>query len=472
MAGLQQYQRDFIDFLLSKGALWLGKPGEYRTLKSKRTSPYFVDTGNLDDGDGLRGLVVAYASRASEIDAARPFDTLYGPPDKGTNLTPPVAVLLAMGGRNKRYLTYRSKFKETEKTPVKQRFVGNIKDGDRVLLLDDVITTGGAKYEAMEQLSSVAKDLKFGDLIIAVDRQELGTDGRTGAIKDFEGKTGINVNAIATFGEMLPYLIEKGVVTPEQLRYINAYMRTYCIEDLKKDCRDVRIIKRNKGWIPACDAPLERVEEIAKKTADIDAVTAYKFGLHALIGGLDRWVERVREHTNKPIIYDHQKAGNDIPDMGVKFAKIMAKAGVNAAILFPFTGHLTQSEWTKALYEEGVEPIVGGEMTHPNFKVSEGGYIPDEKCMEIYLRAACAGVNNFVLPGNKPEQIEKYRAAIEAEISGIKPTFYSPGFVKQGGKIEDAAKVAGDRWNAIIGRAITEAPDIRAAALELSSALE
>jgi len=472
MAGLQQYQKDFIDFLASKGALWLGKPGEYRTLKRKSTSPYFIDTGSLDDGDGLRGLVVAYASRASEIDAARPFDALYGPPDKGTNLTPPVAVLLAMSSRNKRYLTYRSKFKDTEKTPVKQRFVGDIRDGDRVLLVDDVITTGDAKYEAMEQLSSVAKGLKFVDLIIAVDRQEIGTDGRTGAIKDFEGKTGINVNAIVTFGEMLPYLIEKGFVTPEQLKYINAYMRTYCVEALKGNCRDKRIIQRDKGLIPACDASLERIKEVIKQTADIDAVTAYKFGFQALLGGLDRWVSEARELTDKPIIYDHQKAGNDIPDMGVKFAKIMAKAGVNAAILFPFTGHLTQSEWTKALYEEGIEPIVGAEMTHPNFKASEGGYIPDEKLMEMYLRAANAGVNNFVVPGNKPTQVETYRTAIEAEVSGIKPTFYSPGFIKQGGKIEDAAKVAGPRWNAIAGRAIMEAPDIRAAALELATALD
>jgi orotidine-5'-phosphate decarboxylase len=469
---LQQYQMDFIDFLISKGALWLGKPGEYRTLKSKRTSPHFVDTGNLDTGSGLYGLSRAYADAAVEINGERPFDTIYGPPDKGTALAPSTASMLSPKGLDKRYLFMRSKIKETEKTPVKQRFVGDIKDGDRVLLIDDVITTGGAKYEAMEQLSAVAKDLKFGDLIIAVDRQELGTDGRTGAIKDFETKAGIKVKAIVTFGEMLPYLIEKGVVTPEQLKYINAYMRTYCIEDLKKDCRDIKIIQRDRGLIPACDAPLERVEEVARQTADIDAVTAYKVGLHALIGGLDRWVERIRAHTNKPIIYDHQKAGNDIPDMGVKFAKIMAKAGVNAAILFPFTGHLTQSEWTKALYEEGIEPIVGAEMTHPNFKVSEGGYIPDEKLVEMYLRAACSGVNNFVVPGNKPEQVEKYRTAIEAEVPRIRPTFYSPGFVKQGGKIEDAAKVAGPRWNAIVGRAIMEASDARAAALELATALE
>jgi orotidine-5'-phosphate decarboxylase len=468
---MKNYQKEFTDFLISKGLLWVGQPGELRALKSKRTSPYFVDTGSASDGDGLYGLTLSYASKAAEIGKKRPFDTIYGPPDKGTALTPPIAVLLSTKGLNKRWLIYRSKFKETAKAPLQQRFVGDIHDGDIVLLVDDVITTGGAKYEALEQLSVAANNLRYKDLIISFDRQELGPDGRTSAIKAFEEDTGMKVNAVLKLGEVLPYLVEKGVISPEQMRYMQAYTRTYCIEDLKRDCRDIRIVERDKGIIPACDVSLEKFKEIAKATADIDSVTAYKVGLMALIGGLDRWVKTAREYTDKPIIYDHQKAGNDIPDMGRKFAEVMKRAGVNAAILFPFTGPLTESEWIKALYEEGVEPIVGGEMTHPLFKLVEGGYIPEEKCMEIYLRAACAGVNNFVVPGNKPEQVEKYRTAIESEISGIKPTYYSPGFVKQGGKIQDAAKVAGKKWNAIVGRAITTADNPRKAAIELSSAL-
>jgi len=468
---MQDYQRKFVDFLVNKELLTVYRPGESRPLKSKRTSPYFVDTGSASDGESLYGLTMSYASKAAEIDKKRPFDTIYGPPDKGTALTPAIAVLLPRKGLNKRWLIYRSKFKETAKTPLQQRFVGDIRDGDTVLLVDDVITTGGAKYEAREQLSAAAKNLKYKDLIISFDRQELGPDGRTSAIKAFEKNTGMKVNAILKLGEVLPYLVEKRVISPKQLKYMNAYIRTYCIEELKKDCRGIRIVERDKGIIPACDVPLAKFRQIVKETADTDTVTAYKVGLMSLIGGLDKWVKTAREYTDKPIIYDHQKAGNDIPDMGSKFAQVMKKAGVDAAILFPFTGPLTESEWIKALYEEGVEPIVGGEMTHPFFKLVEGGYIPEEKCMEIYLRAACAGVNNFVVPGNKPEQVEKYRTAIESEVDEINPTFYSPGFVKQGGRIQDAAKVAGDRWNAIVGRAITKAKDTRSAVNELSSEL-
>jgi len=469
---MQDYQKAFVDLLVSSGALWIGKPGEMRSLKSKRTSPYFIDTGGLGDGDALRVLTEAYTSTAAEIDKVRPFTTVYGPPDKGTALAPTVAVLLSKEGLNKRWLFYRSKPKETEKTPLRQRFVGDIRDGDTVLLFDDVITDGGAKYEALDQLGNVAKDLKYNDLIIAANRQELGRDGRTVATREFEGKTGIRVNAIVTLGEMLPYLIEKGLITDAHKRYFDAYIRTYGIEDLKRGFRDARIIQKDKGIIPACDVPLKKFKGIVNATADIDAVTAYKIGFEALIGGLDRWVKFARDHTDKPIIYDHQKAGNDIPDTGANFARVMKRAKVDAAILFPFTGPLVESEWIKALYEVGIEPIVGGEMTHPQFKQSEGGFIPDEKCLEIYLRAACAGVNNFVVPGNKPEQVEFYRNAIMQEVSGIQPTFYSPGFIKQEGRIEDAAKVAGNRWHAIVGRAITTAPDIGKAVTELASALE
>ena len=108
-------------------------------------------------------------------------------------------------------------------------------------------------------------------------------------------------------------------------------------------------------------------------------------------------------------------------------------------------------------------------MTHPKYVRSEGGYIADEAIMEMYLNAANLGVSDFVVPGNKPDDIRRIRETLEQR--GVSPTFYAPGFVAQGGSISDAAKVAGDSWHAIVGRGIYKAEDIRKSALEHTSQL-
>src|SRR3989338_199824 len=225
-----------------------------------------------------------------------------------------------------------------------------------------------------------------------------------------------------------------------------------------------RIIKRDRSIIPACDVTIEKFEEIVKTTADIEEVGAYKIGIVlGLNYGLPKIVEVARRYTNKPLIYDHQKAGTDIPEMGDKFAEVLANAGFNAAILFPQAGPITQEAWTKALQDKGLDVLVGGLMTHKGFIRSDGGYLADESIMEIYQNAANTDVTNFVVPGNKPEAIAKIRKILE-EI-GIEPVFYAPGFIAQGGKISDGAKVAGERFHGIVGRGIYEADNIKAAAL-------
>jgi len=87
----------------------------------------------------------------------------------------------------------------------------------------------------------------------------------------------------------------------------------------------------------------------------------------------------------------------------------------------------------------------------------------------MYRIAARAGINNFVVPGNKPSVIKQVREVIEAE--GVSPIFYAPGFVAQGGVISEAAKVAGDNFHGIVGRGIYQAPDMREAALQHTSKL-
>jgi orotidine-5'-phosphate decarboxylase len=227
------------------------------------------------------------------------------------------------------------------------------------------------------------------------------------------------------------------------------------------------IIKIPRSVIPACDVEdIKKFEEIVQETAGIEKIGAYKIGFElALQYSLPKIVKTARKFTDKPIIYDHQKAGTDIPDTGKSFAKTCKKAKLDAAILFPQAGPETEKAWINALKEQGIGVIIGGEMTHKGYLETENGYILSEAPKRMYELAVSLGVNDFVVPGNKPEKISYYKGFIESK--GAKPVFYSPGLIAQGGKISDSAKAAGKNWHAIVGRALYEAQDIKKAALEL-----
>ncbi|MFH0701199.1 MAG: orotidine 5'-phosphate decarboxylase / HUMPS family protein [Candidatus Woesearchaeota archaeon] len=226
-----------------------------------------------------------------------------------------------------------------------------------------------------------------------------------------------------------------------------------------------QIIPLDKSIIPACDVDLGLFEKILQETADIEKVGGYKVGFKlGLLYGLPRIVEVARKYTNKPIIYDHQKAGTDIPDTGKDFADVMVRSGINAVIFFPQSGPVTQNAWIESALEKGLGVIMGGLMTHKGYVQSQGGYIADDQIINMYLNSAKRGISEFVVPGNKPEAITQIRAALQAE--GIEPIFYAPGFVTQGGSISEAAKCAGEKWHAIVGRGIYQAEDIRKAAIQ------
>ena len=213
---------------------------------------------------------------------------------------------------------------------------------------------------------------------------------------------------------------------------------------------------------------MEEFEEIVKETADVEGIGGYKVGLElGLSYGLGRVVEVARKYTAKPIIYDHQKAGTDIPDTGKNFAEVCKRAGVDAVILFPQAGPETERAWIYHALDRGLKVIIGGRMTHPAYAVSEGGFITDEGALEMYGIGARAGISHFVVPGNKPDVIKQVREVVEVE--GVEPVFYAPGFIAQGGNISDAAKVAGNRFHGIVGRGIYRAQNKRAAALEHTS---
>ena len=225
-----------------------------------------------------------------------------------------------------------------------------------------------------------------------------------------------------------------------------------------------KIIKLDKSIIPSCDVPdLIKLKNLVKETCSVEGIGAYKIGLELCIPyGICQVIDAIRKYTNLPIIYDHQKAATDIPELGEKFAK--AVKGVDAVILFPLAGPETEIEWVKACKEAKLGIIVGGEMTHKGFLESEGGFISEAESLKIYEIAAKLGINDYVVPGNKPGRIRVYKAFLEAR--GIKPIFYSPGLIAQGGNIAESAEIA-ERWHAIVGRALYNSKNINKTAKEL-----
>jgi len=235
-----------------------------------------------------------------------------------------------------------------------------------------------------------------------------------------------------------------------------------------------KLITQQKSVIPACDvSTVMKLRELIEATSQVPGIGGYKVGLELVIPyGLEKIVEVIREYTKLPIIYDHQKGGTDIPDLGKKFAERVKIAGANAVILFPFGGAATEREWIKACQEEGLVVLVGGHMTQKEFLEDEGGFITDFGPERIYTIAAENGVSNFVVPGNKEVFVSTYRALLERLLGAGNFTLYAPGFVAQGGNISETGKVAGENWHAIVGSAIYKAEGVenmRQAALEVTS---
>ena len=224
-------------------------------------------------------------------------------------------------------------------------------------------------------------------------------------------------------------------------------------------------LKLKRSVIVVCDVDsLDKLKKLVRETCKVKGIGGYKIGFELVIPyGIKEVVKIIRSLTNLPIMYDHQKAATDIPDTGEKFAKVCK--GVDAVILFPQAGPETETAWIKACQKQKIKVIVGGEMTHAGFLEADSGFITDEAPIEIYGLAAELGVVDFVVPGNKPEKIRKYKKFLEA--FKITPVFYSPGLITQGGSLSEGAKAAGKHWHAIVGRAIYQAKDMKKAAQKL-----
>jgi orotidine-5'-phosphate decarboxylase len=222
-----------------------------------------------------------------------------------------------------------------------------------------------------------------------------------------------------------------------------------------------RIIKVKKSIIVAADVTEQKLPLLINAVSTVPGISAIKIGFSLGLRGLGQSVRVIRAsmpHTK--IIYDHQKAGNDIPATGKEFSQVLKESGVDAAILFPFTGPATQKAWTNDCREAGLPVITGGIMTHQNFLFSEGGYISDEAPEQIYTLACELGVRHFVVPGNKIEWVKKIRELLVKKLGEGNFDLLAPGFITQDGDISECGKAAGDIWHAIVGSAIYNKPTV------------
>lgn len=216
---------------------------------------------------------------------------------------------------------------------------------------------------------------------------------------------------------------------------------------------------------------LDKLRAALDQISDVPEIAAIKIGFSlALRFGLPNVVKTVRELTALPIIYDHQKAGTDIPQMGRPFAVVCRDSGIDGVIFFPQAGPKTLEGFVSAAINENLVPIVGLVMSHSAYLQSEGGYIADDAPHRIAKDALALGVTSFVLPGTKPKIVQEFAQGVLAK---TKATIMMPGIGSQGGSLQEACQAAAPhRSFPIIGSAIYAAQNPNSAAKGFAAELK
>lgn len=214
-------KKEFIEFMMSADVL---RFGEFKT-KSGRLSPYFVNTGNYRTGKQIDTLGKFYAQCIKEA-CGDNFTAMFGPAYKGIPLATAAAGALAREyGIDKPYFFNR---KEAKDHGEGGSLVGyQPQDGDKIIIIEDVITAGTAVRETVPVLMNAAK-VTVNDMFISVNRCEVGQNAGKTAVMEVKEEFGIDVHAIVTVKDIREYLAGEGTYG-EMLKKMDAYMEQYCV---------------------------------------------------------------------------------------------------------------------------------------------------------------------------------------------------------------------------------------------------
>lgn len=198
---MEQYKQEFIEFMVDSNVL---KFGEF-TLKSGRKSPFFMNAGGYVTGTQLRRLGEYYA-KAVHDNYGLDFDVLFGPAYKGIPLA--VATTMAISelyGKDIRYCSNRKEVKDHGDTGI---LLGSkLQDGDRVVMIEDV-TTSGKSIEETLPIIKAQGNVTVKGLMVSLNRMEKGQSEKS-ALTEIKGKYGFDANAIVNMQEVVEYLYNR-----------------------------------------------------------------------------------------------------------------------------------------------------------------------------------------------------------------------------------------------------------------------
>ncbi|MBS6160714.1 MAG: orotate phosphoribosyltransferase [Blautia sp.] len=197
---MEAYKKEFIEFMVDSDVL---KFGEF-TLKSGRKSPFFMNAGAYVTGSQLKKLGEYYA-KAIHDKYGDDFDVLFGPAYKGI----PISVVTAIAyselyGKEVRYCSDRKE--EKDHGADKGNFLGSkLKDGDRVVMIEDVTTSGKSMEETVPKVRGAA-NVEIVGLMVSLNRMEVGKGGEKSALEEVKDTYGFETNAIVTMEEVVEHL--------------------------------------------------------------------------------------------------------------------------------------------------------------------------------------------------------------------------------------------------------------------------
>ena len=221
---MEAYKQEFIEFMIDSQVL---KFGDF-TLKSGRKSPFFMNAGAYVTGTQLRRLGEYYA-KAIHDHYGLDFDVLFGPAYKGIPLS--VATTMAISelyGKDVRYCSNRKEVKDHGDTGI---LLGSkLKDEDRVVIIEDVTTSGKSIEETFPIIKAQA-DVEIKGLMVSLNRMEKG-QGEKSALCEIKEKYGFDANAIVTMADVVEYLYQKEYkgtvyIDEERKKQIDDYYAVY-----------------------------------------------------------------------------------------------------------------------------------------------------------------------------------------------------------------------------------------------------